>query len=192
MKTKLQADCDLFRYDGEQSWTNMGRTGYEREIMALALYNGKLYAGSLPMANAWRLDREGWAFVGNVDNTPTAYLRRLWSLAVYQGKLFGGTLPSGHVFSLEAGRMAGSDQALASGWRHIAAVREGRCLRLYLDGRSAAESAAFNPSDYDLSNDQPLRIGFGVGHPFRGAMSDLRLYNRALVPREVARLAAKQ
>jgi hypothetical protein len=179
-------DGDLFRYDGGQAWTNLGRTGYEREIMALSMYNGKLYAGSLPMANVWRLDSKGFTFVGNLDNTDTVCLRRVWSMAVYRGKLFAGTLPSGRVLSMEAGRMASSDRALASGWRHLAAVREGGRLRLYIDGRSVAESSAFSPGDYDLRNDQPLRIGFGVGHPFRGAMRDLRLYRRALTPREIA------
>jgi hypothetical protein len=180
---------ELFRYEGGELWKRIAQVGYETEIMGMALYNGKVYCGSLPMANAWRLDREGLTFVGNVDNTSTVILRRLWSLAVYRGKLFAGTLPSGHVLSLEAGRMATSDQSLAPGWRHIAAVREGGCLRLHIDGRAVAESAPFHPDDYDSSNDQPLRIGFGVGHPFRGSMSDLRLYNRALTPLEIANLA---
>ena len=86
--------------------------------------------------------------------------------------------------------MATSDQTLAPGWQHITAVREGGRLRLYIGGQSAAESSTFQPRDYDLSNDHPLRIGFGIGHPFRGAMSDLRLYNRALTPREIEHFAA--
>ena len=185
-------DSVLFRYRGGETWKHIAKTGYEMEIMGMALYNGKVYCGSLPMANALRLDRDGWTFVGNVDNTPTVYLRRLWSLAVYRGKLFGGTLPSGHILSLEAGRMATCDRSLPGGRHHIAAVRVGGRLRLHLDGRLVAESSSFNPDDYSLNNDQPLRIGFGVGHPFRGTMSDLRLYNRALAPDEVAHLAEER
>jgi len=183
---------DLFRYDGlprheggGQPWTNMGRTGYEREIMALALYNGKLYAGSLPMANAWRLDANGFTFVGNVDNTPTVYLRRVWSMAVFQGKLFAGTLPSGRVQSIEAGRMATCDHALTAGWHHIVAAREGRKLKLYVDGKLVATSSSFDPPDYNLTNDQPLRIGHGVGANFCGAMRDLRIHNGALTSEQM-------
>jgi hypothetical protein len=182
-------DGALFRYEGGESWKRVATVGFEKEIMGMALYNGKVYCGSLPMANAWRLDRHGWTFVGNVDNTSTVILRRLWSMAVYRGKLFVGTLPSGRVLSLEAGRLASSDQTLAYGWRHIVAVRQGGRLRLHVDGSLASESSPFTPSDFDLNNDQPLRIGFGVGHPFQGRMSDLRIYNRALTPRESGQLA---
>jgi hypothetical protein len=179
---------DLFRYDGDRSWTNMGRTGYEREIMALAMYNAKLYAGSLPMANVWRFDAQGFTFIGNLDNTDTVYLRRVWSMAVFRGKLFAGTLPSGRVRSIEAGRMATYDHTLAPGWRHIVAVREGQNLKLYVDGKLVAASSTFRPADYDLSNDQPLRIGFGIGANFSGVMRDLRIYNRALTPQQASSL----
>jgi len=181
-------ECEVARYGGDDRWTIIGRVGFEREVMGMALYNGKVYLGTLPMANVWRMDGKEFTFVGNLDNSPV-YLRRVWSMAVYQGALFAGTLPSGHVKSIQAGRMATHDRALPPGWHHIVAAREGARLRLWIDGQPVAESSSFNPGDYDLSNDQPLRIGFGVGHPFRGAMSDLRLYNRALTSREIARLA---
>ena len=42
---------------------------------------------------------------------------------------------------------------------------------------------------YDLSNDQPLLIGFGAHDYFNGLMSDLRLYNRALTEPEIIGLA---
>ena len=182
--------ADVFRYAGGESWDRIGRTGYEREVMAMVLYNAKVYAGSLPMANVWRMDAEGMTFVGNLDNTPQAYLRRVWSMAVCRGRLFGGTLPSGRVMSIQAGRMATHDHALAPGWRHLAAVRQGNHLRLHVDGKLVARSAEFRPADYDLTNARPLKIGFGVGHHFRGSMSDLRLYARALKDEEVKALVS--
>ncbi len=181
-------ECEVLRYDGEEGWTNMGRIGYEREVMAMALYNGKVYLGTLPMANVWRMDRGDFTFVGNIDNTPTVFLRRVWSMAVHQGKLFAGTLPSGHVLSLESGRMATHDQAFPPGWHHVVAAREGNCLKLYLDGQLVSTSSSFHPTDYDLANDQPLRIGFGNSQHFRGSMCDLRIYNRALSLQEVQQL----
>ncbi|NCO32718.1 MAG: hypothetical protein AUJ92_08680 [Armatimonadetes bacterium CG2_30_59_28] len=182
-------ECEVLRYGGGEAWVNVGRVGYEREVMALALYNGKVYLGTLPMGNVWRMDQEDFTFVGNLDNTPTVFLRRVWSMAVYQGKLFGGTLPSGHVLSIEAGRMATHDHSLEAGWRHIAAVRDESCLKLYLDGRPVATSSTYSSNDYDLSNDAPLKIGFGNSHRFHGSMCDLRTYGRAISPHEILQLS---
>ncbi|MCC7518543.1 MAG: LamG domain-containing protein [Verrucomicrobiae bacterium] len=181
-------ECEVVRYDGDDRWTMINRVGFEREVMAMALYNAKVYVGTLPMANVWRMDGNDFTFVGNLDNSPVP-LRRVWSMAVYQGKLFAGMLPSGHIKSLQAGRMATHDRALPTGEHHLAAVRAGDRLKLYQDGVLVSESAPFKASDYNLDNDQPLRIGCGVGHPFRGTMRDLRLYHRALSPDEIERLA---
>jgi Concanavalin A-like lectin/glucanases superfamily len=182
---------EVHRYEGGERWTSLERVGYEREIMGMALYNGKVYVGSLPMANVWRMDGERFTLVGMLDHA-SAPLRRVWSMAVHQGKLFAGTLPSGRVHSVEAGRMATWDSRFPDGWRHVAAVRDGGILRLYLDGRAVAVSTPFDAADYDLSNNQPLTIGFGVNDYFAGFMSDLRLYDRALGHSDVARLAAHQ
>ena len=143
------------------------------------------------MANVYRMDKGGFSFVGNLDNTPTVCLRRVWSMAVYDGKLFGGTLPSGHVFSLQAGSMVTCDRALPPGWHHLSAVRESDGLRLYIDGKLVATSSPFSTADYDLTNDQPLVIGSGSHTTFHGAMSDLRLYNRSLTEGEITALAKK-
>ncbi len=92
----------MHRYEGGEAWTALERVGYEREIMAMALYNGKVYVGSLPMANVWRMDAERFRFLATLDPAP-APLRRVWAMAVYQGRLFAGTLPSGRVCAMEAG-----------------------------------------------------------------------------------------
>ena len=76
----------------------------------------------------------GLLHTGQLDTTPDVRYRRAWSMAVYKGKLFCGTLPSGHVFSLEAGKNVTHDHELAAGWKHLAAVRDGRKLKLYVDG----------------------------------------------------------
>ena len=73
--------------------------------MGMMVYNGKLYAGTLPTGSVYRYDGEGeWVSTGQLDTTPDVKYRRAWTMAVYQGRLFCGTLPSGNVLSLEAGR----------------------------------------------------------------------------------------
>ena len=184
-------DCEVQRYDGDKGWENLGRLGYEMEVMAMALYNGTIYAGSLPMANIWRYDGSaGFNFIGNVDNSEVR-LRRAWSMAVHGGALHVGTLPSGRVKRYRAGVMATSDSSLPAGWHHVAAVRGDSTLKLYLDGRSIAESEPFEAGDYDLDTGLPLKIGFGQHEHFRGLMADLRIYKESLPPEQVERLAGE-
>ena len=181
-------DCDVYRYAGGQTWDLVSRVGFEREAMGMVVYNGKLYVGTLPMANVFRMDGGGFTFIGNLDAS-SAVLRRVWNLAVYRGRLFGGTLPSGHVLSLQAGAMATTDRAMPAGWRHIAAVRDHDRLRVYIDGALAASSTRFNASDYDLSLDQPIRLGMGQHAALDGALSDVALWNSALSSETIATMA---
>ena len=112
-------------------------------------------------------------------------------MAVYQGRLFCGTLPSGNVLSLAAGANVTHDHALPGGWRHLAAVRSGGVLRLYVDGAPVAASTPFNAAAYDLAIDEPLRIGSGAIGAFSGSLSDVRLYNRGLTDSQVAAISAR-
>jgi len=179
----------VFRYDGQATWTSIGRLGEELEVMGMNVYNGKFYAGTLPLAQVYRYDAgTTWTLTGRLDHTPDVKYRRAWSMAVYKGRLFSGTLPSGHVWSIEAGRCVTYDHELKPGWRHVAGVRAGDRLKLYVDGRLVGVSSTFNPADFDLSNDVPLKIGFGAHDYFNGCLSDLRLYNRALSDAELIAL----
>ena len=163
-------------------------SGYEREIMAMGLYNGKVYIGSLPMANVWRMDGNQFTFLASLDRT-SAPLRRVWSMSVYQGRLYAGTLPSGHVYSVEAGKVATWDHAFPEGWRHVAAVKQGGILTLYVDGTPVATTDSFNPKRYDLNPNCPLLIGFGAHDYFKGALRDIRIYRRGLTQLEIQNLA---
>ena len=109
-------------------------------------------------------------------------------MAVHQGRLFCGTLPSGHVHALEAGVAVSHDFELKPGWRHVAAQRGGGRLKLFVDGRRVAESAAFDPARFNLAADGPLKIGFGEHDYFHGRVRDVRVYGRALTDRELRRV----
>src|SRR5437763_11482787 len=109
-------------------------------------------------------------------------------MAVFQGRLFCGTLPSGRVHALDVGAVVSHDHELKSGWRHLAALRQGQHLKLFVDGKHVATSARFDPAAFDLTNNRPLTIGFGAHDYFRGSLSDVRLYERALEAEEIAAL----
>lgn len=181
----------VFRYDDGKTWVSAGRLGDEKEVMGMAVHNGKLYGGTLPLAEVHRYDGGvKWTNTGQLDRTPDVRYRRAWSMAVCQGRLFCGTLPSGTVHSLQVGESVSHDHELAPGWRHLAAIRQSGRLKLYVDGKLVAESKASDSGPLDLSNDQPFRVGFGTHDYFKGSLSDLRLYGRALDPTEVVKLAA--
>ena len=125
----------VFRLDRGERWVPAGRLGEEKEVMGMAVHNGKLYAGTLPLAEVYRHDGgTRWTRTGRLDLTPDVRYRRAWSMAVFDGRLFCGTLPSGRVHALEVGQSVTLDRALAPGWKHLAAVREGGRLSLHVNG----------------------------------------------------------
>ncbi len=182
----------VFRYDGDDRWSDVGQLGDELEVMGMMVHNGKLFAGTLPSAGVFRFDGAGrWTDVGRVDQTPDVKYRRAWSMAEFQGRLFCGTLPSGHVLSIEAGKNVTHDRELAPGWRHLTAVRDTGRLKLFIDGKLVARSVEFERADYDLTNDQPLKIGFGPNDFFNGRLRDLQIYSRPLADGEISKLATR-
>lgn len=190
-----------FRLEHNGELTRLGHPGHEAEVMGMAVYNGKLYAGTLPLANIYRFDEhrpaefegwpQSWSIVDTIDNTPAVSVRRAWSMCVFRGGLYCGSLPGGHVRRFESGSVATWDHSLPGGWRHIAAVREQGYLRLYVDGKLVSSAGLHPDRPMDISNEAPLMVGLGGHDYFRGAMSDLRLYGRALSPQEVCELASQ-
>lgn len=179
----------VYRMDETGAWSPCGRPDDEKETMGMMVYNGGLYVGTLPSARVYRYEgNDRWTAVGQQLDTSEGTYRRAWSMAIFQGKLFCGTLPSGKVFSIEAGKNASCDRAIEPGWRHLVAIRDKDRLRLFTDGALTAESATFDPAQYDLTNGQPLRIGAGAGDFFNGWMRGFRVYDSALSDAEVHRL----
>lgn len=188
------------------------------EVNALTVYNGKLYGGSIPRAEVCRYDGDphwtslrrfnspdGWqpGLPGKASSKEVKEWSRVTCLAIHQGKLFAGIgnctsavadTPMdpfdvlGKVFCAEAGKCVSYDDDLGAGWKHIAAVRERGRLKLYIDGKLVGESSAFNPADYDVTTDQPLRIGFGQTDYFCGKISKVRVYNKALSASRIRKL----
>jgi hypothetical protein len=164
--------------------------GDELEVMGMLVHNGHLYGGTLPLAAVFRYDGEKkWTKTAQLDTTPDVKYRRAWTMASFDGRLFCSTLPSGSVHSLETGPCVTFDRELPNGWQHVAAVKRGGVLQLYVNGVPVAESRRFDPARFDLTNAVPLRIGGGSGNYFRGSLSDVRFYRRVLSEAEIHDLA---
>jgi hypothetical protein len=172
--------AEICRYDGGENWTSLKR-----------FYSPPGWVPVPPADNGGRPTR-----------ADVAEWSRVTSLTIHDGRLFAsiGSCTSsvldapadvrGRVFSMEAGKCATFEDDLGPGEKHIAAVRASGLLRLYVDGKPVAQSTPFDPSEFDISNDQPLRIGIGQTDSFHGTIKDVRIYNRALDANEIVRLAS--
>jgi gamma-glutamylcyclotransferase (GGCT)/AIG2-like uncharacterized protein YtfP len=180
----------VYRYEEGTKWTDVGRLGEELEVMGMLVHNGRLIAGTLPLAEVYQYDGESsWKKLKQLDTTPDVKYRRAWTMSEYQGQLFCSTLPSGHVHACEVGKLTTWDDEFPTGWHHVAAVKKGGKLQLYVDGEQKSNSSDIDAEQFDLSNDRPLRIGSGPNDFFHGRLRDVRLYDRAITPSEAAALA---
>lgn len=180
----------VFRHAAGQ-WEACGQVGDETEVMNLLAYNGKLYAGTLPGAEIRRQDDPGWTLLGTLDRTPDVRYRRAASMAVFRGQLFAGTLPSGTVHSMTAGLVASDDRALGAGWRHVAAIRRGPSVELFVDGTLVGRRSGADLGSSALDRPATLVLGGGPRGGFEGELADVRLHDRALTDAQVRRAAAR-
>jgi hypothetical protein len=88
---------------------------------------------------------------------------------------------------------ATASQALPSGWHHVAVTIDATTKMdlLYLDGRALAIKAAmrYTPSSLGATTQNWLGRSQNPDPYFNGSLDDLRIYNRALNPVEIAQLA---
>jgi hypothetical protein len=179
----------VYRFDDLDRWTDIGRLGEELEVMGMLVHNGRLLAGTLPSAEVYSYEgHQQWKRWRQLDTTPDVRYRRAWTMAEHQGRVYCSTLPSGHVHAFEFGHNVTWSGMKPSAWQHLAAVRRGARLELYVDGQRVATSRALAAA-IDLDRPWPMRIGAGMNHGFRGELADVRLYGRSLSPEELAFLA---
>ncbi|MBC8877328.1 MAG: LamG domain-containing protein [Planctomycetes bacterium] len=208
----------VLRHEGGEDWTITGRLGLPKdsrqrecnEVNDLIVHNGKLYAGVIPKAECYRYEADGqWTLLDSLASRPDWAVAnsnswcRLTCLTSFEGRLFAstgscrgravdvdseGTL--GRIYSLQTGQVVGYGHDIGSGWTHLAAVRQGRQLRLYVNGRLAATSQLAADRIFNLTNSQPLRIGLGAQGHFTGAIADLRWYRGTLDAEGVERICA--
>jgi len=102
--------------------------------------------------------------------------------------------PHGYACELYDGEQhvcdSGQDPAIGR-WTHVAATWDGETIRLYQDGKQRSSSpfmGTISPTD------DPLLVGIHAWKnqsQFRGAIDELRIYNRAMSDTEVAILYGK-
>ena len=196
----------VLRQDESGEWLNAGRLGMPQgphmcnEVMDLRIYNGKLYAALIPESQIWRYESDGnWTLMTslarckNLDLKDAESWYRVTCLNAYRGHLCAATGSCfsraehrdeedtlGRVHAFTAGQVCSHEHDVGGVWTHIAAVRAGKETRLYINGRLSATAQASTDTTFDLANSSPLYIGYGPQTYFKGAISDVRLYDAEL------------
>ena len=123
---------------------------------------------------------------------------RVTSLTQHDGLLFAsiGSCTSaaadapadirGSVQAFGAGIVATTPRTLEPGRRHVAAVRRGSTLGVFVDGREAA--FARGEMIGSVGTSAPLRVGEDESGRYAGTIDGFRVFDRALEPREIKTL----
>ena len=53
-------------------------------------------------------------------------------------------------------------------------------FKLFVDDKLVASSTEFNRNEYNLSNEETLKIGFGQHDYFNGRMKNVRIFDKAV------------
>lgn len=177
----------VYRYRDLNDYEDVGRLGEELEVMGMIAHNGRLLGGTLPLAEVYTYQQDAtWHRLKQLDPTPDVKYRRAWTMAEHGGRVYVSTLPSGRIHATSFGLLAHAGTSLPGGWRHVAAVRAGGMLSLMMDGTEVARNELAASADWKLATDAPLRIGRGPHDVLAGSLADVRLYDRALTPDELA------
>ncbi len=203
----------VLRYAGGKDWEITGRLGLPvgmrecNEVNSLIAYNGKVYAGVIPKAEVYRREKdENWTMLGQLARRPDWQVNdyptwmRVLCLTSFQGRMFactgsckGRALDAkaddslGRIYSIQAGQVVSHEKDIGGQWNHLAAVRHGRELKLYINGQLAATSFPLRAGPaFDLTNNSPMRIGMGAQNYFTGYIADVRLYDGALSSEAIA------
>ncbi len=209
------------RWDADRGrWRQAGRLGDSTEVMALNVYNGKLYGAAIPRAEVFRYERDGsWSslrrlfapsgwrpvLVRNMSRPPNGDRRmrewtRVTSLTQHDGLLFAsvGSCTSAAVDA--PADVRGTVHAVAAGVVATTprTLEPGR-RHIAAVRRAGAlviyvdgrEAATANGAvTGSLATPAPLRIGEDEAGRYAGAIDGFRTFDRALDAREISALAA--
>jgi fibronectin type 3 domain-containing protein len=165
------------------TWTNSGKYG------KALVFNGTGSRVNVPNDASLQLSTEmtleGWVNPTTVSNA--------WRDVIYKGDdnyyleatSTGGSRPVGGGIIGGATAEARGGTALATAtWTHLALTYDGSNVRLYLNGVQAASIARTGTI---RTSTNPLQIGGDniYGQFFRGAIDEVRVYNRALTAAEI-------
>lgn len=122
----------IYRYDGENRWTEVGRLAETEAVGGMAVYGGRLYASSLYRpAGFFRYERDGeWTALPVPDG------KRVESLGVFNGDLWATSYDGGRVYRYDGKTWQDFGQLGENTQTYSFAVHRGRlCVGTWPSGR---------------------------------------------------------
>ena len=201
-------------------WLQAGRLGDSTEVMALNVYNGKLYGAAIPRAEVFRFERDrcwtslrrlfdppGWrpVLVRNMSRPPDGDRRmrewaRVTSLTQHDGSLFASVGSCTSAAEDAPADVRGSVWAFGAG---VVATTPGtlapgrrhiaavrRAGALSIFVDGRETAAALGDVSGSVATSAPLRIGEDEAGRYGDAIDGVRTFDRALDPKEIKALAA--
>jgi len=169
-------------------WTEVEDTT-ESRILAMAVFNGFLYAGTGDNGKIYRSsDGTTWA---EVEDTTETYIR---SMAVFNGFLYAGTYPNGKIYRMGGGFDLYSQETVQlNHYAHIVGTQNpakaNQNAIIYINGKVTNTLDSVIVTD---TNNLNLLIGNSYGsttgeEAFAGQIALLRIFNRDLGISEIRR-----
>jgi hypothetical protein len=152
-------DAEVWSYNGT-TWTKIGgddvnnswTSGTYERIRAMAVYNGKLYAGVGDTAGdgeVWEWNGTTWTQIAgdSLNSGWTNVIEYVSTLIDYKGKLYAGV---GNTANADAQIWSYGNNAFLSSaqtsqdtnWHHIAATYNGSTMKIFIDGVEDASASA--------------------------------------------------
>jgi hypothetical protein len=178
--------AEVSRYDGDGRWEPLHRFNARPGWQAASV-----------RSSGWQSRQEMEGAQDDVmhDDRLMRDWGRVTSMVEHDGQLFvstgnctsaaadtGGDSQLGHVFAMTAGTVATSAAALAPGEHHVAAVRRGTKLRLYIDGAIAASSDGEIDGEIEFAS---------IGPTGSGLLRDVIWHDAASSDTDVAKLSGR-
>ncbi len=185
-------DAEVWSYNGT-TWTKIGgddvnnswTNGTYERVRAMAVYNGKLYAGVGDTAGdgeVWEWNGTTWTQIAgdSLNSGWTNVIEYVSTLIDYKGKLYAGV---GNTANADAQIWSYGNNAFLSSaqtsqdtnWHHVAATYNGSTMKIYIDGVEDASAAA---SVTIPDTNSPLLIGSTYGS---GGSGDAQGYFAGLI-----------
>jgi glucose/arabinose dehydrogenase/PKD repeat protein len=141
-------------------------------------------ANSLDLRTSMTL--EAWVRPNNVNDWRTVVIKEQPGQLVYA--LYASTdnrRPAGHVFTTGDRALQGPTALPVNTWSHLTMTWDGLTIRMYVNGTQVSSSALAGTA---VVSGSPLRIGGNAiwTEWFNGLIDEVRVYNRALTPAEIA------
>ncbi len=188
----------------ERRWLDGDREFVAGPLRAAALFDGRRFVDVGPVGRFGFLDEFSLsAWIRPDDPNAGTIVSRMSD--VPEGKGYALVLRNGHLHAdlvvrwLDDAIRVRTRNRLAPGrWHHVAFTYDGSRraagLRLYVDGERQELDILLDELNQSFDSAEPLRIGAGggPGARFRGAIDEVRIYDRVLNADEVGWLATAE